>query len=348
MSSTSPGCSPTIIISARLRAFTENRLRRPRMTGRMPGSAAASRNAGARVGPAGIGHWRADFRPPRGVGYPGISHQRLDRPADMLTTSGSSQVGAWPASVPRCAGSPLFPIATARFRRSRRTPARFIALPFSSRPQFVVRHAARGRAASARPARTRLPGRIASTPRRRDSTGTLPGRCRSRRRASRRRPRCSTGNAPSMLDRQVGDAARRVEHARLRRARGRTRLEAQRAGAALIERRRVRLERQAADDLGQEDPRPERRVDHAGVLADPADAGVLRVDALLHRTGVDVGARLERLAATLRASTRAARRAARRSRRGSRRPTRSARSCARSAIGALGRVRAVGVVEGAR
>ena len=30
-------------------------------------------------------------------------------------------------------------------------------------------------------------------------------------------------------------------------------------------------------------------VDHAGVLADPAEPGVLRVDALLDRTGVDVG-----------------------------------------------------------
>ena len=48
------------------------------------------------------------------------------------------------------------------------------------------------------------------------------------------------------------------------------------------------------------------------VLADPADAGVLRVDALLHRAGVDVGARVERLRTTRRASRRAARRAARR------------------------------------
>ena len=78
---------------------------------------------------------------------------------------------------------------------------------------------------------------------------------------------------------------------RLRRAR----LEAQRAGAALVERRRVDLERQAADDLAEKQPRAELGVDDAGVLADPADARVLRVDALLHRAGVDVGARLERL-----------------------------------------------------
>ena len=40
----------------------------------------------------------------------------------------------------------------------------------------------------------------------------------------------------------------------------------------------------------EEDPRSESRVDHARVLADPADTGVLRVDAFLHRPGVDVGA----------------------------------------------------------
>ena len=102
-----------------------------------------------------------------------------------------------------------------------------------------------------------------------------------------------------MLDRQVRDAARRVEHAGRDQRLRRTRVEAQRAGAALIERRRVGLERQAADDLAEEDPRPELRVDHAGVLADPAEARVLRVDALLHGAGVDVGPRLERLGATV-------------------------------------------------
>src|SRR5262249_58448890 len=75
----------------------------------------------------------------------------------------------------------------------------------------------------------------------------------------------------------------------------RTRLDAERARAALIERRRIDLERQAADDGGQEDERAELRVDDAGVLPDPADARMLRVDALLDRSGVDVRARLERL-----------------------------------------------------
>ena len=78
---------------------------------------------------------------------------------------------------------------------------------------------------------------------------------RLRRSASGISPRCSMVRYEMQ---RVG-----VEHAgrdeRLRRAR----LEAQRAGAALIERRRVGVERQAADDLGEEDPRPELGMDHA-------------------------------------------------------------------------------------
>ena len=78
---------------------------------------------------------------------------------------------------------------------------------------------------------------------------------------------------------------------------GRAGLQAQRARAALVERRRVHRERQGADDLRQEQPRAELGVDEAAVLADPAEAGILRVDALLDRPRVDVRARLERLGA---------------------------------------------------
>ena len=144
------------------------------------------------------------------------------------------------------------------------------------------------------------------------SRDTLPDRCRSRTRATRSPSRCSSGISPRSSI--VRYEMQRVESStpgatmRLRRAR----LDAQRAGAALIQRRRVHLQRQAADDLSEKDPRAELGIDHAGVLADPADAGVLRVDALLHRSGVDVGARVERLRRRARASTRPAHRAARR------------------------------------
>src|SRR5205823_3444422 len=107
------------------------------------------------------------------------------------------------------------------------------------------------------------------------------------------------GDGPAELDREIRDAARRIENARRDNRVRRTCIEAQRAGAAPIERRRIRLERKTADDLAEKDPRSVVRIDHAGVLANPTNAGVLRVDALLHRTGVDVSAGFERLAGRL-------------------------------------------------
>ena len=147
----------------------------------------------------------------------------------------------------------------------------------------------------------------------------------------------------AQLDRQIRDTARRIEHAGRDDRMRRTRVEAERAGAALIERRRIHLERQAADDRAEKDPRPEPRVDDAGVLADPADARVLRVHALLHRAGVDVRARLERLGRCLAHP------------RDERLEPRAddvvivvapgvARDLRAMGVGALGRVRAVGVV----
>src|SRR5437899_8988241 len=82
---------------------------------------------------------------------------------------------------------------------------------------------------------------------------------------------------------------------RLDKRAGWTGVETERAGAALVERGLVGLERQAAHDFGEQDPGAEVRVDDARVLADPAEAGILRVDALLHRPGVDIRSRVERL-----------------------------------------------------
>ena len=66
------------------------------------------------------------------------------------------------------------------------------------------------------------------------------------------------------------------------------------AGAALIESRCIRLERNVADDGGQEDPGSDVGVDETGVLPDPTEPGVLGIHPLLHRPGVAsaiVGAR---------------------------------------------------------
>ncbi len=97
----------------------------------------------------------------------------------------------------------------------------------------------------------------------------------------------------AFLDREIGNAPRRIQHARSEDRLRRAGIQAQRARPALIDGRGVHFERQAADDLAEEDPGAERRVDDAGVLADPADARVPREDALLHRPRVDVGARVE-------------------------------------------------------
>ena len=163
------------------------------------------------------------------------------------------------------------------------------AAPAARRPS-----ATRGRAAAARPAP--LAAAMPDPPRPPSSaagcTGRRPGRCRSRMR-ERRSPRGTLRGSPLVLDGQVGQAARRVEHTGLDERAGRARRQAQRARSTLIEHRLAGLEIEVGDDLGQEDPGTELGIDQARVLADPAKPGVLRVNALLHGSGVDVAARLE-------------------------------------------------------
>ena len=93
---------------------------------------------------------------------------------------------------------------------------------------------------------------------------------------------------------QIRDTAAGVQHTRRDQRLRRTGLDAPRAHAALVEGRLVGRKRQAADNLGEEDERPKLGVDHAAVLADPADSGILREDPLLHRPGVHVRGGLER------------------------------------------------------
>src|SRR5262249_17196894 len=95
------------------------------------------------------------------------------------------------------------------------------------------------------------------------------------------------------LNRQIRDAARRIEDAGRDDGARRTRVQTTGARSALVERWRIDRQRQAAEDRAEKYPRSERRVDDARILADPADAGMLGVDALLDRPGVDVRARVE-------------------------------------------------------
>src|SRR5262245_931283 len=89
------------------------------------------------------------------------------------------------------------------------------------------------------------------------------------------------------LDRQVRDAPRRVELALVDESTGRARVDAERAGAALIRRRSVRRQLEAARHTREEDPRADVGVDDAGVLADPSQPRMPCIHALLHMVLVD-------------------------------------------------------------
>ncbi len=160
-----------------------------------------------------------------------------------------------PSSGAAAAGSPLFPIATARLRRSRFTPARFIALPFNSDRSSSSDRFHKSSSCGVVQSGTRLPRCDLCSSRcpARCSMDTLPGRCRIRTRAADSVAMLFRDRAFE-LDRQIRQAARRVEHTGIDQRTCRTGLETPRARATLIEAGRVRLQRQAADDLGQKDP----------------------------------------------------------------------------------------------
>ena len=117
--------------------------------------------------------------------------------------------------------------------------------------------------------------------------------------ANRRPP--FLGDRALLLDRQIRQAARGVDDVRLDDRAGRTCLEAARARAALIDAGLVGREIEVREDLRQQEPGTQPRVDEARVLADPAEPGLLGEHALLHGTVVHAGKRLEtRRAGTVR------------------------------------------------
>src|SRR6185436_2506258 len=97
------------------------------------------------------------------------------------------------------------------------------------------------------------------------------------------------------LDREIREASRGIEDTGIEESTRRARVQASCARTALIECRRIRAERQTADNLGQKNPGAEIFVDETCVLPDPSKPGILGVDAFLHRPGVDVGAGFERV-----------------------------------------------------
>src|SRR5947209_12937326 len=74
---------------------------------------------------------------------------------------------------------------------------------------------------------------------------------------------------PLVLDRQVGDAAPRIEPVRRRKSIGRARVEAAAALAAMVALGGIRSERQAEIDLAKKQPGAELARHQIGVLALP-------------------------------------------------------------------------------
>src|SRR6185503_543998 len=103
-----------------------------------------------------------------------------------------------------------------------------------------------------------------------------------------RRPQIARDGA-AVLDREIGDAAARVEQVRPDEGAGRAGVEACRACAAAVPRwllARGRLQLDVEDELAEQEIRAEPGGDEQGVLADEAEPGPLGQLALEDRRGV--------------------------------------------------------------
>ena len=90
-----------------------------------------------------------------------------------------------------------------------------------------------------------------------------------------------------MLDRQIRDAAPRIELVGRRKRRCRTDLEAAPAGAAVIALGSIGFQREAQIDLAEKQPGAELPRDQIGVLALPAQPGALGKRLFHYRRGID-------------------------------------------------------------
>ena len=118
--------------------------------------------------------------------------------------------------------------------------------------------------------------------------------------------RSSRRDRPLVLDRQVGDAAARVEPVGRGKGRRRTDVEAGAADAAMIALGLVGRQVEIGEDRAEEQPRAEFAADEIGVLALPAEARRRGERLLHHRRGVDEHLdfdRLRRAAATSQAAS---------------------------------------------
>ncbi len=90
-----------------------------------------------------------------------------------------------------------------------------------------------------------------------------------------------------MFDREIGDAARRIEPERRREGLRRTGLEARPAGSARLARGGIGCEVERREDRAEEQPGAVSARDEVGVLADPSEAGRFGQRLLHHGCRVD-------------------------------------------------------------
>ena len=108
-----------------------------------------------------------------------------------------------------------------------------------------------------------------------------------------------------VLDREVGNAAARIELVRRRDRAGRAGRQAGAAAAAAVLGARVDRQWQVGVELAQHEERARALVDEVGVLADPAEPGIAGQRLFHHRARVDEGAMAERRRTPPRAVSRA-------------------------------------------
>ena len=94
-------------------------------------------------------------------------------------------------------------------------------------------------------------------------------------------------NGPFVLDREVGNAAPRIELVGRGERRGRADIEAGAATAAMVVLGRVRRQVERGEDRAEKQPGAEFARDEVGVLALPAEAGRRGERLFHHRRGVD-------------------------------------------------------------
>ena len=179
------------------------------------------------------------------------------------------------------------PSATARLRSHRSWPRRYSGVPAARSANCSALHAnSSTRVAASRPWRgAKSASQLGRANLFHGQTSWQSSQPNTRLPISGRR---SSRDRALQLDGEIGNAAPRVEHEGRHERSGGADLEAGGAAAAVhAGEPGVHRQRDVGEDLAEEEPRARVRIDQHGVLADPAEAGLLRHAALQHRRAVD-------------------------------------------------------------